>query len=320
MKPFHNFDLFHPEESRLTVLSFGGGQDSTALLELYIQDAAFRKKYAPRDFMVVMSDTGDEYPETYLHVENVRRRCVSEGIEFHFLTADMGFHSESWRSLTHFYRTKGTIGSKAYPKTCTDRLKIQPIYRFLEQWLSKRYGVVCNRKQGIREFAACYGKIQVMLGIAKGEERRVASPERNPNRWYRESISNLYPLIDLGMDRAACQQYIANSGQVVPPPSNCRSCPWLSLQELEYLKRFEPKHLDMWVELEAAKVEKHRSQENVIVSTKSGPKVVNRNYGVFGLDLLPKKIQEAGRMFGDWSDERVREYRMSHGHCVATAY
>jgi len=55
-----------------------------------------------------------------------------------------------------------------------------------------------------------------MLGIAKDEERRVASPDRDPNRWYRKSISNLYSLIAHGMDRAEFQQYIANSSQVVP--------------------------------------------------------------------------------------------------------
>lgn len=31
-------DLFEMEKPRLTVLSFGGGQDSTALLELYIKE------------------------------------------------------------------------------------------------------------------------------------------------------------------------------------------------------------------------------------------------------------------------------------------
>lgn len=320
MTTFQTPELFQPRDSRLTVLSFGGGQDSTALLELYINDAGFQERYAPRDFMVVMSDTGDEYPETYSHVEETRLRCLAKGIEFHFLTADMGFHSESWQSLKHFYRTKGTIGSKAYPKTCTDRLKIQPIYRFLEQWLSDRYGVSCSRKKGIREFAATHGKINVMLGIAKGEERRVAAPDTNPNRWYRESILNLYPLIDLGMDRAACQQFISSLGRAVPPPSNCRSCPWLSLEELEYLRRFEPAHLKEWIALEAAKIEKHRHKESVIVTSKRGPQVVNRNYGVFGLDLLPKKIEEATAKFLSWSDEQIKQYRMSHGHCVATAY
>lgn len=313
-------DLFTVTEPLLTVLSFGGGQDSTALLELYINDPAFRKRYAPRDFMVVMSDTGDEFPETYAHVEKMRERCAQHGIEFNFLTADQGWHQGDWTSLLNFFQAKNTIGSKAFPKTCTDRLKLQPIYRFLENWLSKKYGVQCHHKKGIREFAMMHGKIQVMIGIAKGEERRVADPSKNPNRWYRDSIHNIYPLIDLGMDRAACQAYIANQGLPVPIPSNCRSCPWLSLEELEYLRRFHAEHLDVWVGLEAAKLEKHRDKELVVVPTATGTKTVNKNYGVFGTMPLPVKIREAKEKFADWSDERVREYRMSHGHCVATAY
>lgn len=312
-------DLFEMEKPRLTVLSFGGGQDSTALLELYINDPTFRERYAPQDFVVVMSDTGDEFPETYSHVAKVRERCANHGIEFHFLTADQGWHRGDWTSLLNFYRAKTTIGSKAFPKTCTDQLKLQPIYRFLESWLAGRYGVQCSRKKGIREFAKTFGKIQMMIGIAMGEERRVADPLKNPHAWYRESIQNLYPLIDLGMDRAGCQAYIRSVRQAVPIPSNCRSCPWLSLEELEYLRRFHPEHLEVWVGLEAAKLEKHRDRERMeVISSTGSVKLVNKNYGVFGVVPLPLKIVEAKEKYSAWSDDRVREYRASHGHCVGS--
>jgi len=112
-------DLFAPEGSQLTVLSFGGGQDSSALLEMILDDPDFRAKYAPNDLLVCMSDTGDEFDATYRHVRDVQARCKAAGVEFVFITSDMGYHSESWQSLRHFYRTKGTIGSKSYPKTCT---------------------------------------------------------------------------------------------------------------------------------------------------------------------------------------------------------
>jgi len=49
-------------------------------------------------------------------------------------------------------------------------------------------------------------------------------------------------------------------------------------------------------------------------------KTVNKNYGVFGVKSLPVKMAEAADKFADWSDDRVREYRYSHGHCVATSY
>jgi 3'-phosphoadenosine 5'-phosphosulfate sulfotransferase (PAPS reductase)/FAD synthetase len=321
-------DLFSPEGSTLTVLSFGGGQDSTALLELYLDDPKFRARFAPEDFLVVMSDTGDEFPDTYRHVEAMQAKCRAAGVEFVFITSDMGFHAKSWKSLRHFYRTHNTIGSKAYPKTCSDRLKIQPIYRFLEHWLSDRYGVQCRNKQGIRQFAATYGKIRLMLGIASGEEKRVSDAANHSARWYRESIEHVYPLIELGMDRAACQDYLHGKGMTVIP-SNCRACPFLSLEELEYLRRFHPESLDDWVALEAAKLEKHRDKNAVIVRDAGGepvlrrdgtPKVQNKNYGVFGVTPLPVKIREAAERFKTWSDAEVAAYRYSHGHCTATVF
>jgi len=321
-------DLFAPEGTQLTVLSWGGGQDSSALLELYLDDPSFREKYASGDFLVVMADTGDEFDSTYRHVKETQARCEAAGVEFVFITADMGYHSDSWKSLRHFYRTKGTIGSKAFPKSCSDRLKIQPLYRFLEQWLADRYGVQCKRKAGFREFAARYGKIQMMIGIAKGEEKRVGDPDANPNKWFRESITPVYPLIDLEMDRSACQELLHSKGMYVIP-SNCKACPFLSLPELEYLRRFYPDGLEDWVHLEAAKLAKHSDKNAVIATDKEGnpkigrdgnPKTQNKNYGVFGVTALPAKIREARDAYASWSDERVAEYRYSHGHCVATAY
>lgn len=313
---------------KLTVLSFGAGQDSSALLEMYLDDKVFRDRYAPNDFLVLMSDTGDEFDATYKHVRSVQTRCAEAGVEFVFLTSDMGYHSPNWKSLRHFYRTHDAIGSKAYPKTCTDQLKLQPIYRFLEHWVSKRYGVSHGRKRGLREFAALHGRIHMILGIAKGEERRVSDPEKNPRRWFRESILPVYPLLDLGMDRAACQQYLHSKGLYVIP-SNCKACPFLSLEELEYLRRFCPDDLNDWVELEAAKLEKHRDKSSILVTDANGrPKrnkhgqivTVNRNYGVFGVTPLPVKVQQAAEKFRNWSDEQIAEYRYSHGHCVGTAY
>ena len=59
-------DLFGPTDTSeaLTVLSFGGGQDSTTIIEKIIDDEAFRRRYVEGRLLVVMSDTGDEFPET----------------------------------------------------------------------------------------------------------------------------------------------------------------------------------------------------------------------------------------------------------------
>lgn len=51
----------------LTILSFGAGQDSTALLYKIILDKDFRNEYAPNDLVVIMADTKNEHDKTIAH-------------------------------------------------------------------------------------------------------------------------------------------------------------------------------------------------------------------------------------------------------------
>lgn len=102
----------------LTVLSFGGGQDSTAILIRLALDPEFRARYAPGRLLAAMSDTGNEHPETYSHIEWARGFCESHGIEFRFITAADGYHSQAWRDLKSAYRRYSSCGSKSgYVKT-----------------------------------------------------------------------------------------------------------------------------------------------------------------------------------------------------------
>ena len=43
----------------LSVISYGSGQDSTALMYMYAYDKAFREKYAPGKVLIIHSDIGD---------------------------------------------------------------------------------------------------------------------------------------------------------------------------------------------------------------------------------------------------------------------
>lgn len=314
-----NLELFSPPENTLTVLSYGLGQDSTALLEMYIEDKDdFRSRFAPNDFIVISADTGDEFPVSYKLAEEMKVKCEKNGIPFFFITKDMGYHSQSWLSLIHFYMTKQTIGSSAFPSTCTDRLKIQPIYNFLEDYLSDQYGVKKGRKKGYYEFAKTYGKIRMLIGFAAKEEKRVGKTD--PNKYRVETVEKQYPLIELGMDRKDCQDYLATRNMEVMP-SNCMHCHYMAKEEIEYMRRFFPDQLDLWVQLEKAKIDNNSHMNEVIVTDKSGnTKVVNKNLGVYGKKLLPQIIKEAKEKCKDWTDEMIIEYRFSHGHCVSSSY
>lgn len=302
------FDLLgtHEEIPRLTVLSHGMGQDSMAISEMLINDDDFRRRYAPNDLLVIHSDTGDEHPESYLAQWRLRKRLKDAGIEFLCVTPDLGYHGKNWTSLRGQYRANNTVGSKAFPKVCTDRLKIQPMYRALEDWLCRRYGVAGGKKAGFHNFMARYGRIHVLLGIAAGEESRIAPDDPNAPGWWR-TIRRVYPLVDLGMDRAACQRYIADQGQPVPPPSNCMLCPFMDKRELLWLSRAYPESYEDWVDIEARKFEKFAHKGD-------------KNYGVWGKKSLPQVLAEAEAEFGHMTTEELAEHRFSHGHCVGARY
>lgn len=102
--------------SRLTILSFGGGQDSTAILYGIEAFPDWRAKLEIEDFAVVMSDTGDEHPATLQHVAKVSQWCQERGIHFAHLTPDKGFHSPSWISLRDQYERSSTVGMKSGKK------------------------------------------------------------------------------------------------------------------------------------------------------------------------------------------------------------
>lgn len=328
---------------QLTVLSLGGGQDSTYLLYRLIYDQRFRKKYAPGDLLVIMSDTGDEHVETYIHVQKLQKFAERHMVDFVFLTNDMGYHSESWSTLIDQYARNNTCGMNAGQKTCTVNLKINPIYRYLSDWVGENYldpaGYACDLyrdqiygtgKKGkygwytnLVAFAGIYEKIRVLIGIAKGEEERVEKAKNaKVGKWMQLSIDRVYPLIDIGYDRAKCQKGIKRYGHTVPLPSNCRRCPYISLVELLWQYRFDREAFDEWVVLEQNKLwydnnGRPRSPKN---QAKIAAGEAIPSLGVFGTKTLEEKLADAQRKHGHMTDDQLHKYKMSHGHCVATSW
>ena len=294
--------------ARLTVLSFGGGQDSYAILLKLIKDKKYRKKYAPNELIVLMADTGNEHDDTYILVDKASQLCKDNNIFFQLIDNNTDYFPKSWQGgLIEFYERGNRVGSKCFPKTCTDNLKIKPIYKFLDQYIYHKYGMFkYGRKEAIKEFTQKYGKIDVLIGIARKEEKRASTNEESIHKWMQNSINKVYPLIIEGMDRQDCQDYIKSVGEQVPLPSNCILCPFMSLQELLYLYRVMPKWYNKWVQIEQNKIDANAHVEN--------------NMGVWGKDLLPQVLVKAQSKFGYMTDEELFEYKMSHGHCVKSKY
>ncbi len=301
----------------LTVLWFGAGQDSTALLYLSQFDSVFQTRFVgDSQLLVVGSDTGNEWDETYDHIAGVSQFCAERAVPFHFITPDQGYHGATWQSLPAQMERNDNIMSVAGIKSCTDNLKIKVCYRFLADYLRQQYGYEGSKVQVFDQYREIFGKLTCWIGFAKGEESRQldrAQIELFPNaikdprpKWMLRNIRQRYPLIELGLDRAGCQRIIAGYGRWVPPPSNCWMCPFQNDVELVYLFRTRPDRWQYWVEREAAKIAKNKTR--------------TRNLGVKGELLLPAVLERALQRYGHHTVDELREYRFSHGHCVRSKY
>jgi 3'-phosphoadenosine 5'-phosphosulfate sulfotransferase (PAPS reductase)/FAD synthetase len=296
------------ERGPLTIISNGSGQDSSALIVRIGLDRDVRKDLAPRDLIIVGSDPGNEAPETYAQVEWLRKFCRKHGIEFHFLTPDMGYHNPSWLTLETQWARNDSVGSqKGFKRSCTDNLKIIPLYNFCEDVVPARYGIpIKGQKRGLKAFGARFGPMDMILGYTKGEESRCATEEdvANDDEFMRAAVRRRYPLIEWGWTRLDCQAYLRSVGAPVPVPSQCLGCHFKSKLDVWWTYRFYPEWIAKWIEYEARKIAKF--------ANRPGP-----NHGVFGKALLPEVLAEAEALYGHMTDEELQAKRMTHGHCIS---
>lgn len=313
-------------EPELTILSDGLGQDSAAIRERLVQEPAFRQRWAPGKLIVITSDTGAEHPETVAYrLEYVEPSLRAASIPYYFIGTNDGYHTGAWRGgLLGQWEAHGTIGASSFPPSCSDSLKIAPIWKRVEAIVEAEYGFSMGQKKGLKAFARAHGKIRCIIGFSHGEEHRVADtqarltlfgevqvPERNA--WMREAVERVYPLIELGWNRADVQAYLRSVGAPVPAPSNCWACPYKSPAELLWTERRYPALMARWKAIEATKLERCQDEP--------------KNHGVRGWDAKAQRplrledgLARARRDFAGLSenelDRVLDEHRMTHGHSV----
>ncbi len=114
-------------------------------------------------------------------------------------------------------------------RSCTSDHKIRVIHKWL-------------RQQGVTAaLPAIMG-----VGISTDEIQRV-KPGTDPRSPLQ---SRVYPLIDLGLDRAACAEVIRSEGLPVPGKSSCWFCPMHKRSEWRRMRRDEPELFAKSVALE----------------------------------------------------------------------
>lgn len=209
----------------LTVISYGGGVQSTALLVL-AATGVLKERLGLTIDAALFSNVGDdsEHPNTLRYVREVARPfCERSNLTLHELsriTRD-GQHRTLYGDLMGSRRSidipvrmeNGAPGNR----NCTQTYKIAVIGKWL-----KANG------------ASPENKANVAIGISTDEIHRV-------NRKRAQDYENpLYPLIELNLDRAACQKIIADARLPVPPKSACWFCPFHRPQAWSERRRDEP--------------------------------------------------------------------------------
>jgi hypothetical protein len=220
----------------LRTISYGGGVQSTALIVLATQ-GKLDEIIGGKVDAALFSNVGDdsEHPATLEYVRNVATPWALErGLtvqELHRIKRDGSTETLMQRLMKPGSRSlpipirmdNGAPGNRS----CTVDFKI----RVIGKWL---------KANGASEDDPA----TVCIGISTDEIQRVSNKRSMP---YERPV---YPLIELGLDRSACQQLIADAGLPVPPKSSCFFCPFHRPQTWAEMRRDEPELFWSSVELE----------------------------------------------------------------------
>jgi len=203
----------------ITVASFGGGTDSTAML------IGMQQRGEKVD-LILFADTGGEKPHTYDHIKRFSEWLVKNGMP------EINVVSGS-KTLEQDCLDRHALPSIAYGfKTCSQRFKIQPQDKFLNNW------------QPAKEAWGDGEKVIKLVGYEAGEERRAKD--------YGDKKYKLrYPLIEWGWDRARCVRVIESVGLTLPGKSACFFCPSSKAQEVKQLAKDYPHLAQRAIAMEA---------------------------------------------------------------------
>ena len=203
----------------ITVASFGGGTDSTAML------IGMKRRGETVD-LILFADTGAEKPHTYAHIFDFNLWLKKN--EFPEIT----IVGSSGKTLEQDCLDRHALPSIAYGfKTCSQRFKLQPQEKYMNNWIRSELAWKAGEK------------VTRCIGYEAGEERRAKDYED-------AKYINRYPLIEWGWDRAKCIQVIKDAGLSLPGKSACFFCPSSKATEVRWLSKNHPDLFERAVAME----------------------------------------------------------------------
>jgi len=180
-----------------TVISYGGGVQSTALVVLSMSEGWDVDEVVHVDLMDAESPATREYVSRFrewLQREYGRDITVIGRNMYRDMLDNPAFTLVPW----HGRRKKFMLS-----RQCTRQYKVAPVQRYLYDWYPDE-------------------RIGLMLGISVDEYHRVRDSSA-------ARIEHVYPLVDRRLTRWQCRDIIERAGLAVPWKSSCWFCPFRSV-------------------------------------------------------------------------------------------
>lgn len=197
---------------KIRVINYSGGRQSTALCEMVLQG-----DLEPPD-LVLTADPGMEHTATYAHVAAMQARLNTAGIEALTVPGPNLYQdivqlktSGNTRLDNPPYFTERNGKAGRLRQKCTLAYKIRPMDRALRAYMLRAHGIaLTSSRMGAN-------LVEKWIGFSSEETSRVST---SPQKY----IYFRYPLMELGLTKQDCIDYLISKGQPVPPPSVCVGC------------------------------------------------------------------------------------------------
>lgn len=218
------------DAARLTVISHGGGVQTTALCLM-----AARGEVGPMPDCAFFADTGGEPAAVYLTLEWLRGQVPfpihvvrRPGLTLGQLTeavADGSVARPGTPLPPMFYWDSTTSRVAMMRKHCSAEYKREVVNRAIRE--------AVGLEPGQRLKPAQRASVEVWIGMTKDELFRVA-PSRYPLLHHR------HPLIELNLTRQDCIRWLQERQHPVPSKSSCVFCPYRTNAQWRWMRDNAP--------------------------------------------------------------------------------
>lgn len=240
-----NVELRHPvfggplRQAKLRALSLGVGWQSSTLALM-----AAAGELTPMPDVAIFADTKDEPAAVYRYLDYLEprlpfpiRRVTNGDIAQELYDAAAG-KLDAWGRPPLFLRNPdGSTGQLR--RQCTQDYKVEPIVREI------------RRQVGLEKGQQAHQLVRSVLGTPPGEPTpRTPVVEQwvgiSRDEVQRSNTSDIWwihrrePLLELGMRRWDCGQWLQRRGHPLPPKSACRICPYASDARRDDLRENAP--------------------------------------------------------------------------------